>query len=316
MAAFTKALKNTQGNGVFVSLEELYLEKKSVAHETLHLRRHVRSARGGLKRSSIRSRGMEFFESRPYVAADEMRTIDWKVSARKNTLYTKIFIEEKDRPIFIALDLRSSMYFGTRSMFKSVLAAKLAARLAFAAQNGGDRVGAFILGDHGVVECPKGSSQKSMALLLGKIANATKKLHETQAPSQDAEYWRASLSRIGNRIESGAWIFLISDFVGLEENARSLLFKMRKRADVFALSIRDPLEERLPNLGLVGMLEGDHLIQFDSSNAALEHRYRAYFLKEQAQSAQLFKALNIPQITFSTADGLDKGLSSIFGGRW
>lgn len=302
--------------GVFTSLSELYLERKNVSHETLHLRRQVRSARGGLKRSSIRSRGMEFFESRPYVAADEMRTIDWKVSARKNTLYTKIYIEEKDRPIFIAVDLRSPMYFGTRSMFKSVLAAKLAARLAFAAQNGGDRVGAFILADHGIVECPKGSSQESMARLLGKIAEATQKLHENHQVPQNSGYWRTILARMANRIESGAWIFLISDFHGLEENARSLLFKMRKRADIFALSIQDPLEERLPSLGMVGMLEGDKVIQFDSSNTDLQRRYRAHFLKEQAQNVQLFKALNIPYLDFSTADGLDKGLLSIFSGRW
>ncbi|HXW60655.1 MAG TPA: DUF58 domain-containing protein [Myxococcota bacterium] len=309
--------KNAPGNGVYISLLELYFEKKGAGAETLHLRRQVRSARGGLKRSSIRSRGMEFFESRPYVAADEMRTIDWKVSARKNTLYTKIFIEEKDRPIFLGLDLRRHMFFGTRSMFKSVLAAKLAARLAFAGQNGGDRVGAFILNDHGVTECPKGSSDKSMALLLGKIAHATKTpLANEQAPAGEPHFWRAALMRMSNRIESGAWIFLISDFHGLSESDRPFLYKLRKRSDIFALSIRDPLEEKLPSLGMVGMLLGDQVIQFNSSNASLEHRYRTRFLEEQAQCSNLFKALDIPHIAFSTADDMDTKLRSIFSGRW
>lgn len=309
------AHSDMRGNGVCCNVDELFFEGQRSKGQTLHLRRQVQSPRGGIKRSSIRSRGMEFFESRPYVSQDEMRNIDWKVSARKNALYTKIFIEEKDRPIFLVVDLRSHMFFGTRRCFKSVLASYLAAHLAFAGQNGGDRIGAFIFADHGVIECAKGTSIKSLARLLGKIASATQQLKESMV-SPDPEYWRAALLRINNRIDSGAAIFLISDFHSLSESARPLLFSIRKRADIFALSVSDPLEERLPSLGMVGMLEGDQVIQFDSSNPGLLQRYKSFFIAQREQSLELFRTLDIPHVAFSTAAPVDDGLRKIFGGRW
>src|SRR5437762_2100338 len=125
--------------GVYCTLPELFEDARRVVG-TLHLRRKSRTLHSGAKRSSIRGRGMEFFESRPYVTPDEMRSIDWKVSARLNSLFTKVFVEEKDRPIILALDFRSHIYFGTKNYFKSVLAAKIAARLAQAAINGQDSV--------------------------------------------------------------------------------------------------------------------------------------------------------------------------------
>lgn len=310
-----RPLSSFLGNGVYTTLEELLFEGHKAKEHTLHLRKRVMSARGGLKRSSIRSRGMEFFESRPYVAADEMRTIDWKVSARKNALYTKIFIEEKDRPIFIVVDLRSHMFFGTKCCFKSVLAAKIAAQLATAAQSGGDRVGAFFLFDSGLMECPKGSSKKSLALFFGKLALATKNT-EFNNREDKPDYFKTILSRINNRVESGAAIFMISDFKGLYENSKSYLYRLRKRADIFALSIKDPLEEKMPSLGMVGMLDGNRAIQFDSSNVDLENSYRTHFLNEQDKILKLFKSLDIPSISFCTAEAVEPGLKRIFEGRW
>jgi len=304
-----------KGNGVFCSAEELYFEGHRSAGENLHLHRKVLSSLSGQKRSSIRSRGMEFFESRPYVAQDEMRTIDWKVSARKNALYTKVFIEERDRPIFLVVDLRSNMYFGTRQCFKSVMASIIATRLAFAAQSGGDRVGAFILTDKEVIECKKGSSKKSLAYLLGKISEATKILRE-KSREPDPEYWHAALLRVSNRIDSGAAIFLISDFYGLSSSARSLLFRIRKRADIFALSVNDPLEQKMPSLGMVGMLLDDQVVVFDSSNTSLEERFRSWYSEQRESSLELFRALNIPHIAFSTAESPNAGLKQIFAGIW
>lgn len=302
------------GNGVFCTVSELFYEGQRSKGANLHLRRKASALRSGTRRSSIRGRGMEFFESRPYVPLDEMRSIDWKVSARFNGLFTKIFIEEQSRPIYVAVDLRSSMFFGSVNCFKSVLAARLASRLATAAINGGDYIGGLIFDDHHEHECALGTGRKNLARLFGLLAHASKSV--AREPSDSSLLWPSVLKRITNRIHAGAAVFLISDFSGLGEEQHHLLFNMRKKADVFALSIGDPLEERLPSLGTVGMAFGNVEIVFDSNNLSLAKKYHAWFNEQKSKLAALFASLNIPLMSFSTADDLDASIRRIFSGRF
>ena len=107
----------------------------------------VNSLQTGAYVSRFRGRGMEFDESRPYQPGDDPRSIDWRVTARSTTAYTKLFREERERPVFIAVDLRSSMHFATRGCFKSVSASRAAALLSWAAHHRGDRLGGLVFGD-------------------------------------------------------------------------------------------------------------------------------------------------------------------------
>lgn len=300
--------------GIYCTLEELQNEARKAQGHTLHLRRDSRAHRPGGQRSSVRRRGMEFFESRPYVAQDEMRTIDWKVSARLNNLFTKIFIEEKDRPIYIALDFRAHMFFGTKNYFKSVLAAKIAARLAQAAINGGDPVGAFILNEEGMASCRAGVRSRDLARLLGLVAEHTQ--NQAKLSPLLSSFWPESLSRLYYQVSSGSVLFLISDFEGLAESAYPCLHRLRKRSDVFALNIYDPIERELPNVGFAGMSYGDIISHFDSSEKKLQDGYRKAALLAEEKRAQQFRALDIPELGFSTADNLDENLKKLFSGHW
>jgi uncharacterized protein (DUF58 family) len=257
---------------------------------------------------------MEFFESRPYVAEDEIRTIDWKLSARKNSLYTKIFIEEKDRPTYIVVDQRSHMRFGTRVCFKSVLAAHLGARLVFAAENGGDRIGAFILHNDGIEETKIGNIREQKARILGQLAKATQDLSENY--QEEIDFWPQALMKIQNRVQRGSLIFLVSDFLGLDERARPALFCLRKKSDIFALSVRDPLEQSLPSLGRVQMMWGNSVVQFDSSDIKLKLAYEAQQKAQREEERKLFLSLKIECMSFSTAGNLDKDIRPLFAGRW
>ena len=301
-------------SGVSCTLQEL-LEDAMRAHKTLHLRRKSRALHTGAKRSSIRGRGMEFLESRLYVAPDEMRSIDWKVSARLNNLYTKIYIEEKDRPIILVLDFRSHMYFGTKNYFKSVLAAKIASRLAQAAINGGDPVGALFFDDQNMSESKTGTQRKYLAFMLGMLAKYTQKIHENMSFPK-AAFWQALLSHTYNKIPRGAACFIVSDFAGFDQSAQALLYRLRKKADVFALSLHDPLEERLPALGLVSMSYADQTISFDSSDNKLQKIYAKNYQELCKTRADIFLNLDIPEIKFSTAHNLDHDLLKLFTGNW
>jgi len=258
---------------------------------------------------------MEFFESRPYVIPDEMRSIDWKVSARLNTLFTKIFVEEKDRPIVLAMDFRSHLYFGTKNYFKSALAAKIAARLAQAALNGGDPVRALFFDDHGISESRLGARRKDLALILGLLAQYTQKPQDDMrfpGPS----FWTATLSHLLNRVSRGSAIFIISDFQGFDESAHALLYRLRKQTDIFALCLSDPLEEHLPSMGILGMSYANEELFFDSSQKHLQEAYSQHYVEFSQKRSALFSSLDIPELRFSTADNLDQSIIKLFSGRW
>jgi len=307
--------KKIGGNGIFCTSRELFYEGHKSQGQTLHLRRRSSMIRAHVNRSSFRGRGMEFFESRPYVALqDEMKYIDWKVSARLNGIFTKIFVEERNRPIFLAVDQRSPMYFGSRNCFKSVLAARIAARLAFAAVNGQDTLSGLIFDDETEHECPMGKNRKTLARLFGILSDSTNNI--THAPLRDRQTWSIVLKKIANRLHAGSALFIISDFSGFDEELCGILYKIRKKADLFALYISDPLEEQLPSLGMAGTAFGGEQFVFDSSNKRLAKSYQSAMENRKLKLASIFSSLSMPMISFSTALDIDISMRRIFSGRW
>lgn len=297
------------GNGVFCTVEDLFFEGLKARNLDLHQIAKTSTVSSGTKRSLIRGRGMEFFESRPYVPLDEMRTIDWKVSARFSKLYTKIFVEERDRPIYCVVDLRPSMFFGSKRCFKSVLAAHLAARLATAAVNGGDQICGLVFDRAQKGQGVLGHNKKHLARLLGSIAEGTKR-HLTDEKTEWLS-WSQMLSRINHRLRPGALVFLLSDFLDVDETIEPLLFQVRKRAHIFALSISDPLEEHMPALGRVGMAFGDERVVFDSNDRVLKKNYEHWWKERQQKTDELFKKLGITHLRFTTAQEPDALLRAL-----
>jgi len=308
------SLQPHNSNGVYCTVKELLFEGRRSKAANLHLRRASSSLKEGGKRGRIRGRGMEFFESRPYVAQDEMRSIDWKVSARLNGLFTKVYVEERSRPVFLAIDQRSNMFFGSVNCFKSVLAAKIAARLATAAINGGDFFGGIVFDEVQDRESALSKERTSLARFFGLLALATEKKPEYKRDASST--WLTVLSKIINQIPGGSAVFLVSDFLGFGQQEQELLYRLRKKADIFALFVFDPLEAELPSLGTVGMGFGVDEIIFDSNNRLLSKKYRTWFKEKNDRLLSMFTAQNIPLLSFSTADDLDVAMSRIFQGRW
>ncbi len=287
---------------IIVTIDEL-LEEAQNAPKKLVINKNALSLQSGAKKSVLRGRGMEFFESRPYVHQDEIRHIDWKVSAKRAGIFTKVFTEEKERPVYLIIDQRSTMFFGSKVCFKSVLAAKIAANLAFAALNSKDKLGGFIVTDEEEIECPIKTSKASLAKFLGQLAMAsTKALDISNAKTYPTNSFKNIFQRILLKAHPGCAIFIISDFWQFDDELKPLLFKLKKRANIYALHISDPLEKKLVSMGITSIAFENKTLTFDSSNKNLQKSYENFYENRIKNLTKLFDSLGIILWNFSTQD--------------
>lgn len=236
----------------------------------------VNSMQTGAYVSHFRGRGMEFDESRPYQPGDDPRNIDWRVTARSSEAYTKLFREERERPVLIATDLRSNMHFATQGCFKSVSAARAASLLAWAAHHRGDRLGGIVFGD---------SRHREIRPRLGRLA-ALRYVHELvthpdwgtrdgQVADDEESALTQAMATIRRVTHPGSLVIVISDFIGLSRNARSYLTGVARHNEVLAIMLSDPLERRLPPPGRYRLVSHDEEMAIDTfaKNARSDYRH-------------------------------------------
>ena len=227
-----------------VSLSTLIGLSRNVAR--LRFSHHGRQAvQGGAYLSAFKGRGMEFAETRPYTAGDDIRNIDWRVTARTGKTHTKLFQEERERPVFIAVDARRSMFFATRGQFKSVRAAQMAALIAWGVLQHGDRVGAQIFSEGISLELKPAHGRSAVLHFLKRLSELKPDAGQS-APElglQDA------LTRLQRHVRPGSLVFLLSDFRGYSPACEASLLRLRRHSDVVLLKFYDPLESSLPDRG-------------------------------------------------------------------
>ncbi len=253
----------------------------------------------GNVRSRFRGRGMEFEEVRRYQAGDDIRTIDWKVSARAQGTYTKLFCEERERPCHILVDQRSHLFFGSTIQFKSVLAAELASAIAWAALRGGDRVGGQVIGDQVERDSRAKRSKKAVLRFVHDLNELNHKLID---PPQPGNVRRNSLS---NSLEEcrritrpGTAVFVISDFHDFDQAAAKALNDLGKHTDVTLLQVSDAFEQELPISGSVSISDGH-----DSSKVTVSSRLKqAYQSDTQTRQALLKAAATQARALYSNID--------------
>jgi uncharacterized protein (DUF58 family) len=233
------------------------LALRGAAHGlSLHGRKTARAALLGAHSSAQRGRGLEFQEVRPYVAGDDPRNIDWRVTARRGRPHTKLFREERERPVWLLVDLQPGLFFGTRRQLKSALVVRTAALLAWVASLGDDRVGAVI--GHGAAQTrilPARARQAGVLPLLEALLQTQPRSPGQPSPLALEEALRALLPLV----RPGSQILAISDFAGLRQEAGSLWTALAAHADLRLFWVTDALEEEgLPNgrfrAGLPGRL--------------------------------------------------------------
>lgn len=233
------------------------------------MRQAAASALAGAYRSRFRGRGVDFLESRNYQPGDDIRNMDWRVTARTGRAHTKIFQEERERPVLVVLDASPSLYFGTRKCLKSVAAGQMAAAIAWAAIKRGDRIGGFLFapGRHRELR-PAGGRRGAMRMIQGLVDW----LVPEHSEADQGEPLSAALERVRHAVRPGSLVVVISDFFGMDEVCNRHLSRLRQHNDVIGCQIVDAAEYRLPQ-GRYPISDGDNAAVLDMGQKESRSRY-------------------------------------------
>jgi len=234
-------------------------------------------------------RGLDFAEVREYQAGDDVRMIDWKVTARTGNTHTKLFVEERERPVSLVIDYRSHMRFGTQGMFKSVMAARLAALLGWTANFNQDRVGGFVFTDDWHSEIRPRTGRRGLMTLFRGIVDA-----QLRAPTGDRGQFSDTLSRLRTVVHGGSTVVLLSDFTGFDEKAKLAMGNLLQRLDILAIHIVDPIECELPESGRYAIkstqAQADQSLSIDTSHRVQTQLYRDNQIKHQQNVSEFFSS--------------------------
>ena len=274
----------------------------------------VNSLQTGAYVSRFRGRGMEFDESRPYQPGDDPRSIDWRVTARSTTAYTKLFREERERPVLVAVDLRSNMHFATQGCFKSVNASRAAALLSWAAHHRGDRLGGLVFGD---------TTHRELKPRLGRRA-ALRFVHElvehpdwTRSDPELAnpEALTQAMSALRRVARPGSLVVVISDFVGFTRAAQSYLSSVARHNEVLAVFLNDPLERELPPPGRYRIVSPDDELAIDTYAAPARRDYAHAFEARLHELETFCHRYGVHLMPLSTDDDPVSALQTALGRR-
>ncbi len=293
-----KVEKNEIGNGLFASLEELLAIRKDAAYiRSLNRKRSFSQQVGDIK-SAFKGRGMELEEVRAYSFGDDVRDIDWRITARKEQPYTKIFNEERDHEIWAWLDLSPQMLFGTKKELKSVSAAKIAALLGWVSLENKDRFGCVIFdGKNSYVFKPQNNRAQLMAILK-KIATVSEVVLNMSLT--DEINYAKSLKMLEQNVKSRASVFVLSDFNGNSDAEKIQLAALAKKSELFLINIFDVLEEIPPKSGEYMVQYGGKRLIFDSGGKAYQKDYRSYFADKRKKLQSFCSKFGCCLIEFRT----------------
>lgn len=265
--------------GAYVGLEQLLALRHKPFTAPPNTTSRVVGNRAGLKLSKIKGRGVDFSEVRPYQPGDDIRAIDWRVTARKNKPHTKVFREERERPTLIVVDQSQNMFFGSKLRLKSVAAAEIAARIAWQNLSAGDRVGGIVIGNTTQSVHRPYRTTKSVARFLNDVAAFNQRLGQSRAPATAiaADSVNEGLLRVRRLTHTNYRIFVLSDFSGDLLVWQDHLHQLARHNQVVVVHVHDPLEEHLPPADHYAVTDGAQRLQFYTGDRELRSRFTARF---------------------------------------
>lgn len=270
----------------------------------LRTRGSVNTLFQGEYKSAFKGQGMEFAEVREYMPGDEVRSIDWNVTARMRRPFVKSYIEERELTVMLVLDVSGSQQFGTSTQFKSDLVSEFAAIVSMSAIRNNDRVGMMMFSD--IVEHlvpPRKGRRQSLRLVRDLLA---------VKPSGHGTDFNIILETVKHTLKHRSVVFIISDF--LSENIEQPLRSLAARHDVIAVHVTDPGEYALPDIGIVNFRdpESDVYLQIDTSAKEVRTAYAERVSIDVRRREKLFKRLAVDKIEISRVTGVVNPLISFF----
>lgn len=231
----------------------------------------------GITRSVFKGRGMDFDEVREYQQGDDTGQIDWRVTAKQGKPFTKIFKEEKEKPVWFLVDLRSNMRFATRQAFKSVLVAHIVAFVAWAFQERGDKIGGLILTDNDIICYKPSRLRRQMMRFLNAISEGTM---NTMLPEKEHEKTlQEACLKLKRFCKSGNEVFILSDFSDVNPETFNSLSTLARSNEMVMINVFDVLETRFPPPNLYHVTDGKEVLSLNTRSARVQKAYMRFFRK-------------------------------------
>ncbi len=302
-------LENCGANGVEVSLNELMYYRAKAKILDLSPKNRIKHKLAGQYLAPHKGRGMEFAEVRHYQPGDDIRSIDWRVTARTGQTHTKIYQEEKERPVFIFTDFSQTMLFGSKLLLKSVQAAHLSALVAWTASERGDRVGGLIFNQNQHLELKPSARGKAVLKLSHNIVNIHQAALAFQSQPQQSDNcsFTDNLKRLNQLAKPGSLIYLISDFCKCTDEATKQLQLLSRHCEIIACHIYDPFETHLPDhTSMINVATGKNEVSLPLMDKAFRKRFNSQAENDLSMRFQMLKKSGCQMISLSAALSIEQ----------
>jgi len=275
----------------------------------IRTRRLVNDSFAGDYHSVFKGRGMAFDEVRPYFPGDEIRTIDWNVTARTGEPYVKKYTEERELTVMLLVDMSGSGDFGSVNRFKRELAAELTAVLAFAATTNNDKVGLLIFTDQVELYIPPRKGRRHVLRLIRELL--------AFSPQNRGTDIKLALDTVNQIVKRHSIVFLVSDFLDDPARYRKALAMTNRRHDIIAVDLTDPLESNIANVGLLTLEDAEtgDMIWVDTSDKKWQQAFHQRVAKLENEKYQAFVRASVDRIAVGTDKDYINPLTAFFQQR-
>src|ERR1700743_3374318 len=299
--------------GEYIKFDSLVALQFHASGFTLQHSQPVHSVLFGRRASRVRGRGLDFEELRGYIAGDDVRSIDWRVTARTQKPYVRVYSEERDRPTMLVVDQRINMFFGSRVSMKSVIAAEFAALAAWRVFHQGDRIGAFIFNDDATEEIRMRRSRATVLRILDRIAYQNHLLRADTPLQPKPSRLNEVLASAARICRHDALILIASDFDGADQSTRDLLLHMSRSNDVICCLTYDPLAVKLPPAEQLVVSNGELQVELQLGQEKIRKSIIDASDKRIRSILSWQHELGIPVLPISTAESVPQQVRHLLG---
>lgn len=299
--------------GVYVDLNELIALDRRERRVSFLPRQPVRSLLSGRYASRMRGRGLNFEEIRDYRSSDDVRSIDWKVTARLQKPHVRVFNEERDRQALLVVDQRLSMFFGSRLAMKSVTAAQAAAIGAWRILNVGDRIGGVVFNDHDIVEVRPQRSRRNVLQLLSHVVVKNQALGVGRSITSVPAMLNRALDQARHLALHDTTVIIISDFDGADTATRQTVGHLAQHNSVVALLVHDPLQSDLPPSARMTVTDGELQIMLEVGRESVRKSIQE---ATEARLRNVFawtREIGVPVLPLSAAEDTAQQIRHLLG---
>ena len=304
---------NDKTDGVYVQLEDLVKLQHKASGFSFLPKQPIHSVLSGRHASKLRGRGLNFEELRNYLPGDDTRNIDWKVTARTRTPYVRVYTEEKDRTVWLLIDQRVSMFFGSVKRMKSVVAAEVATLAAWRVLSVGDRVGALVFNDSDISVVPPHRSRERVMQILKQLVEKNQALSADPGLKPDAGKLNEALKQISILARHDCLVCLITDGEGLNPETRKHITRLSEHNDILTAFIYDPLEKEMPAVGRLRFADGEGQLEADTSNRKLRSDFQIIFEHRLELMRSASRRFSIPLLPLNTSTPVPEQLREVLG---